>query len=214
MTETPLSLDPARTAVVNVHWQHDIVTAQGAFAPYFAESVARRHVISTTRDLVDQARAAGMLVVWARAAFRPGYPELPSNTGLNQAIKDLNALVEGSPGAEIIQELAPQADEPVVSHPGTSAFPATALEDILRCRGIETILFTGVSTNVTVEGTARDAVNRGYRAVIIEDACAAATDDAHTATLNTFSLLGQVAGVNDVKAALGALPARSIEWSL
>ncbi|MCY1159483.1 MAG: putative isochorismatase family protein ywoC [Citricoccus sp.] len=208
MTETPLSLDPTRTAVVNVHWQNDIVTGEGAFAPFFAESVARNQVIPAARDLVEHARQAGMLVVWARAAFRPGYPELPLNTGLNHAIKELGALVDGTRGAQIIDDMNPLDTEPVVSHPGTSAFPATALDDILRVHGIDTVLFTGVSTNITVEGTARDAVNRRYNTVIVRDACAAATDEAHEATLSTFSLLGRVASVEDIKSASSS-PARA-----
>jgi biuret amidohydrolase len=205
MTENLLQVDPSRTALVNVHWQQDIVTAQGAFAPFFAESVARHGVIDKTRSLVEAARSAGVLVIWARAAFREGYPELILNTGLNQAIRDLGALVEGSRGAQIIDDLAPTSREPVVSHPGTSAFPATPLDSILRRHGIETVLFTGVSTNVTVEGTARDAVNLGYRAVIVSDACAAATDGAHAATLETFSLLGRTARVEEIQAAMAGV---------
>src|ERR1700754_2744812 len=134
----------------------------GAFAPYFAQSVERHGVTDTMRGLVDTVRHAGVLVVWTRAAFRPGYPELILNTGLNRAIVDLGALVEGSKGAQIIPQLTPQHSEPIVSHPGTSAFPTTALDSILRRRGIDTVLFTGVATNVTVEGTASDAVNLGY----------------------------------------------------
>ena len=201
-TSAPLSLDPTRTALVNVHWQHDIVSPDGAFAPYFAQSVARHGVIDNTRRLVDTVRHAGALVVWARAAFLPGYPELILNTGLNRAIKDLGALVEGSKGAQIIPQLTPQHSEPIVSHPGTSAFPNTALDSILRRRGIDTVLFTGVATNITVEGTARDAVNLGYHTILISDACAAATDEAHEATLATFSLLGRTATAAHTAAAL------------
>ena len=208
MNANQLHLDPARTALVNVHWQQDIVTAHGAFAPFFAESVQRHGVIDRTRTLVDAAREAGVPVIWARAAFRPGYPELVMNTGLSHAIKELNALVEGSPGAQIVDELTPLDSEPVVSHPGISAFPVTPLDSILRRLGIETVLFTGVATNVTVEGTARDAVNLGYRAVIVSDACAAATDAAHDATLETFSLLGQTATVDEIQAALQAVTAQ------
>ncbi|MDQ1058114.1 nicotinamidase-related amidase [Arthrobacter globiformis] len=210
MTTNELQLDPARTALVNVHWQQDIVTAQGAFAPFFAEAVQRHGVIDRTRILVEAARESGVPVIWARAAFRPGYPELVMNTGLSHAIKDLNALVEGSSGAQIIEELAPLDSEPVVSHPGTSAFPVTPLDSILRRLGIETVLFTGVATNITVEGTARDAVNLGYRAVIVSDACAAATDAAHEATLETFSLLGQTATVDEIRAALEAVAAQPV----
>ena len=170
--------------------------------PIFAQSVERHGVIDTTRGLVDAVRHAGALVVWARAAFLPGYPELILNTGLNRAIKDLGALVEGSKGAQIIPQLTPQHSEPIVSHPGTSAFPNTALDSILRRREIDTVLFTGVATNVTVEGTARDAVNLGYHTILISDACAAATDQAHEATLATFSLLGRTATAAHVAAAL------------
>ncbi|CAN7500604.1 cysteine hydrolase [Pseudarthrobacter oxydans] len=210
MTTNELQLDPARTALVNVHWQQDIVTAHGAFAPFFAEAVQRHGVIDKTRTLVEAARDSGVPVIWARAAFQAGYPELVMNTGLSHAIKDLNALVEGSPGAQIIEELAPLDSEPVVSHPGTSAFPVTPLDSILRRLRIETVLFTGVATNITVEGTARDAVNLGYLAVIVSDACAAATDAAHEATLETFSLLGQTATVDEVRAALQGVAAQPV----
>lgn len=204
MTNPPiLDLDPRRTALVNVHWQNDIVTSSGAFAPFFAESVLRHGVIESTSKLVGSVRALGSLIVWARAAFRPGYPELILNNGLNRAISDLGALVDGSRGAQIIPELEPLPEESVVSHPGTSAFPNTALDMILRRAAIRTVLLTGVSTNVTVEGTARDAVNLGYDVVLVSDACAAATDEAHEATLATFSLLGKVATAEEVRAALG-----------
>ncbi|WP_280399769.1 cysteine hydrolase family protein [Nocardia carnea] len=202
MTESHLTLAPSRTAMVNVHWQHDIVTATGAFAPFFAESVQRHDVVATTRRLLDNFRAASAPVVFARAAFAPGYPELILNTGLNHAIVDLGALVEGSPGAQIIPELTPLTDEPIVSHPGTSAFATTPLDSILRRAGVDTLVFTGVATNVTVEGTARSATDLGYQVVIASDACAAATDEAHDATLATFELLGRVATTGRIIEAL------------
>ncbi|MFD6061346.1 cysteine hydrolase family protein [Rhodococcus wratislaviensis] len=206
-TNETISLDPTRTALVNVHWQHDIVTPEGAFAPYFAESVQRHGVIGTTLGVVSAFRRVGALVVWTRAAFQPGYPELILNTGLNHAIKNLGALIDGSPGAQIIPDLSPQHQEPVVSHPGTSPFPNTALDSILRHHGIDTVLFTGVATNVTVEGSARDAVNLGYNVILVSDACAAATDEAHEATLATFSLLGKTAAAEDIQSALDLMEA-------
>lgn len=197
-----LFLEPARTALINVHWQHDIVTPSGAFAPFFAESVKRNGVVGTAGTLLGAFRAASAPVVFTRAVFAPGYPELILNTGLNRAIVELGALVEGSPGARIIPAMAPLPTEPVVGHPGTSGFPTTPLDTILRRLGVETVVFTGVATNVTVEGTARDAVELGYDVVLVSDACAAATDEAHEATLATFGLLGQVATAADVAAAL------------
>ncbi|NDV09721.1 cysteine hydrolase [Rhodococcus sp. IEGM 248] len=97
----------------------------------------------------------------------------------------------------------PSSAEPVrLSIRSTSAFPNTALDAILRRRQIDTVLFTGVATNVTVEGTARDAVNLGYNVILVSDACAAATDEAHDATLVTFSLLGKVTSARDIQRAL------------
>ena len=189
------------TALVNVHWQKDIATGTGAFAPFFWESVERSGAIQTTTELVAHARDSGMLVIWAKAEFRPGYPELPMNNGLNEAIKASNSLIHGSHGAEFIDEFTPRENEPIVGHPGTSAFRDTPLDAVLRMNHIETVLFTGVATNITVEGTARDAVNLGYRTVIVADACAAATNAAHDATLETFSLLGQTATVGEIQAA-------------
>ncbi|WP_280424613.1 cysteine hydrolase family protein [Nocardia carnea] len=197
-----LVLDPARTALVNIHWQTDIVTPTGAFAPFFAESVIRNGVIGTAAALLAAFRAASAPVVFARAAFAPGYPELILNTGLNRAIVDLGALVEGSPGAQIIPEMAPLPTEPVVGHPGVSAFPSTALDTILRRAAVDTVVVTGVATNVTVEGTARDAIELGYHVILVSDACAAATDEAHEATLGTFGLLGRVATADQVTTAL------------
>lgn len=190
-----------RTALVNVHWQKDIASASGAFAPFFWESIERSGAIQTTVNLVEHARKSGMLVIWAKAEFRPNYPELPMNNGLNEAIKLSNALIHGSQGAEFLDEFIPLQDEPIVGHPGTSAFRDTPLDAILRMNHIETILFSGVATNITVEGTARDAVNLGYRSVIVSDACAAASEAAHDATLETFSLLGQTATVDEIHAA-------------
>ncbi|MFL4479692.1 cysteine hydrolase family protein [Paeniglutamicibacter sp. ORCA_105] len=190
-----------RTALVNVHWQNDIAGGNGAFAPFFWESIVRSGATQRTVELVADARKSGMLVIWAKAEFRPGYPELPLNNGLNEAIKASNALIHGSHGAENVADLTPLENELVVGHPGTSAFRDTLLDAVLRMNHIETVLFTGVATNITVEGTARDAVNLGYRAVIVSDACAAATDAAHDATLETFSMLGQTATVEEIRAA-------------
>ncbi|MFC8181748.1 cysteine hydrolase family protein [Rhodococcus sp. NPDC057297] len=202
MSTPPLVLNPARTALINVHWQNDIVTHEGAFATFFADQVDKHGVIDAARRLVNDFRAVGSLVVWSRAAFQPGYPELILNTGLNKAIKQLGALIDGSTGADIIPELTVRAGEPVVSHPGTSGFPDTALDSILRRREIDTVVFTGVSTNVTVEGTARDAVNLGYHVVLVSDACTADTDAAHEATLSTFGLLGQASTAAEIAVAL------------
>lgn len=202
-TATAPVLNPRTTAVINIHWQRDIVTREGAMGPFFADEVEGRDVIKHAAQVLAIARSRGAPVVYARAAFRPGYPDLVRNCGLFEQVAATGCLQEGTPGAEIIPELAPEAGEPIVTHARLSAFKGTELELMLRARGVTSVLMTGVATNVTVEGTARDAVDLGYRTVIAADACAAADGPAHEATLATFGLLGSVLNSTDLAAAFG-----------
>ncbi|MFD0692415.1 cysteine hydrolase family protein [Actinomadura fibrosa] len=199
----PPSLDPATTALINVHWQRDIVTPSGAFGPFFAAEVEARGAVERAASATRTARRHEALVVYARAAFRPGYTDLIQNCALYEQVAAVKCLQDGTPGAEIIPELSPAPDDPVVTHARISAFHGTELDLILRARGITTVLVTGVATNVTVEGTARDAVGLGYRTVLLADACAAADAGAHEATLATFQLLGSTLESTDLTAAFG-----------
>jgi nicotinamidase-related amidase len=189
------------TAVINVHWQRDIVTPEGAFGQFFAAEVERRDVVKHAAHVLALARKHGAFVVHARAAFRPGYPDLVRNCALFEQVAAAQCLQEGSPGAEIIDQMAPQPGELVLNHARLSAFQGTELELMLRARGIVNVLMTGVATNIAVEGTARDAVNIGYRTVLIDDACATADATAHEATLATFGLLGTVLQSTDLDSA-------------
>ncbi|MDF3310570.1 cysteine hydrolase [Rhodococcus sp. T2V] len=184
-------MNPMRVAIINVHWQRDIATSKGAFGPFFAESVKRGGCVSNARRAIDAVRAAGGMVVYARVAFRTGYPELVQNNALYRQVAAAEALLEGSEGAQIIPELSPDPADPIVTHTRLSAFQGTELDLMLRNRGVDTVLLTGVATDVTVSGTAKDAVGLGYRTILLADACAAATDAAHAAVLDTFQILGE-----------------------
>ncbi|MFD9192289.1 cysteine hydrolase family protein [Streptomyces phaeochromogenes] len=197
-------LDPSRTAVINVHWQRDIVKADGAFGPFFAEPVERRGVIAGADRLNRAARDAGATIVYTRVAFRPGYPDLFANCPLLALVAEHQALEDGTEGAAIVKELTPEAGDLVITHPRITGFHGTELDVLLRGKGIDTVLFTGVATNVSVEGTAREAVNHGYRTVLVSDACSAASDEAHQATLDSFALLGEVSTTDALVAALKA----------
>jgi nicotinamidase-related amidase len=198
------TLAPRATAVINVHWQHDIVTRAGAFGQFFADEVESRDVVKHAALVLATAREHGALVVHARAAFRPGYPDLVRNCALFEQVAAAQCLQEGTRGAEIIAELAPHPGELVLAHARLSAFAGTELELMLRARGIANVLMTGVATNIAVEGTARDAVNIGYRTALIADACATADAAAHEATLATFGLLGSVLQSADLGAAFAS----------
>ncbi len=111
-------------------------------------------------------------------------------------------LLDGTSAAEIIDELEPQTDDWVVTNTKVSAFAASDLDGRLRAAGIDTVVLFGVATNLCVESTGRAAGDLGYRVVIVSDACEAATDRAHEATLESFVVLGEVATADEVLAAL------------
>ncbi|SCL44162.1 Nicotinamidase-related amidase [Micromonospora citrea] len=196
-------IDPARTAVVGVHWQHEVVSPDGLFGPFFAEQVARHDVASHAARVNAAVRAAGGLVVYTRVAHRPGHPDLIPNTPSFAMIAERQAFLEGAPKSRIIDELAPEAGDVVITHVRLTGFFGTELDTVLRRRKIDTVLFTGVATNLSVTGTAFEAVNHGYRPVIVSDACTAATDEAHRASLETLGRLGEVVTTADVVDRLG-----------
>ncbi|TDC32135.1 cysteine hydrolase [Micromonospora sp. KC213] len=193
-----IEMDPTRVAVIGVHWQHDVVSPDGLFGPYFADQVARHRVASYAARLMAAVRSSGGLVVHSRIAFRPGYPDLIANTPAFATIGEQRGFLDGDPKTEIIDEVAPQVGDIVFTHARLTAFFGTELDVILRARGVKTVLLTGVATNLSVAGTAFEAVNHGYRMVVVSDACAAATDEMHRVTLEGIGLLGQVVTTDDV----------------
>ncbi|WP_264933571.1 cysteine hydrolase [Streptomyces sp. A012304] len=193
--------DPARTALINIHWQYDIVKPEGVFGPFFAEGVERHGLIAKNARLRKAARAAGAAVIHVRTAFRPGYTDLIVNSPLLALVEERKALVEGTRGAELIEELTPEIGEVVITHTRLTGFHGTDLDGILRGRGIDTVVFSGVATDHAVQGTAREAVNHGYRTLIVSDACSTTNDEAHQAALDTFTLLGEIVTTEDVVAA-------------
>ena len=109
----------------------------------------------------------------------------------------------------ILDELAPQPGDAVLNKTTMSAFHSSGFERLLRSWGVEQLIFTGVSTNSCVEGTARDAADRGYRCLLVEDGCGAASQRLHDATCENFQrLLGRVDSCDAVLAELGAAVAR------
>ncbi|MEH0973341.1 cysteine hydrolase [Micromonospora sp. CPCC 205546] len=191
-------LDPTRTAVVGVHWQHEVVSPDGVFGPFFAEQVARHRVASYAAQVATAMRTAGGLVVLTRVAHRPGYPDLIANTPSFAMVRERQAFLEGAPKARIVDELAPEAGDVVITHVRLGGFFGSELDTVLRGRGVQTVLFTGVATNLSVMNTVFEAVNHGYRPVVVSDACTAATDDTHRASLETLGQLGDVVSTAEV----------------
>ena len=193
-----MELNPERTAVIAVHCQGDIVSQEGAFAPFFFDEVKRRSVIEKVAGLLGAARHAGVHVVYTRVAFSPAYSDLVPNSPLLQGVQQGGSLQDGSALAEIISPLAPKAGDTVITHTTVGGM-TPELHSLLSARNVDTLLFAGVATNVSVEGTARTAVDLGYRVFLVEDACSAATQEAHQASVDSLSMLAGVTTVQDVE---------------
>jgi nicotinamidase-related amidase len=158
--------------------------------------IDERGVLPRVAKVLAAAREHGVLVLHARVVFPAGYPDIDREIPLLAIVVQQKALLDGSEGVEIVKDIAATKDDIVFDHVGTSAFVGGRLDQILEEHDINTVVLFGVATNVIVDGTARDAVNRGLRAVVVEDCCAAADQNTHLATLATLGLIihGVVAG--------------------
>lgn len=196
------TIDPARTALVAVHLQNDIVGADGAFASFFRAEVERAGVLEAAAGVLDEVRSAGVKVVYTRVAFQPGYPDLVANSPLLGIVEQNGCLVDGTPGAALCAQTAPQDGDVVVTHQRVTGFQASELDVVLRGAGVDTVIMLGVATNISVEGTARTASDLGYRTIVVSDACSAATGAAHRASLESLGLLAEVVTGEELSALL------------
>lgn len=185
-----MDLNPATTALIGIHWQNDIVSPKGRFAPTFSADAERTGVIGRTADLFASARTLGATVIYTRVCFRPGYPDLVANGPLLAGCQAAGALVDGEWGASLLDELTPQDGDLVVSHRRISGLWGSDLDTILRARGITHVLLTGVATNFSVLNTAFDAVNAGYTTVVVSDCCSSAEQAIHDVAVHTIEVIG------------------------
>lgn len=193
-------VQPGRTAIVAVDFQHDIVGADGAFAPMFHAEVRRTNVIPTAARLLAGARTLAAKIVYIRAAFQPGYRDLVANIPLFGTIAERGCLVDGTVGTAIVDPVAPHDDDVVLAHHRVSGFHGTELDTVLRGGGIDTVVLAGVATNLAVESTARAAADLGYRVLVVSDACSAVSGQAHDASLASLSMFAEIMAVDSLLA--------------
>ena len=213
---TDFEFDPARAALVIIDMQRDFLEP-GGFGETLGNDVSLlAAAIGPCRAMLDAARAAGMLVIHTREGHRPDLSDAPpAKVARGEPSKRIGdpgpmgrILVRGEPGHEIVAALAPIAGEPVIDKPGKGAFYATELEPMLRHRRIEALLVAGVTTEVCVHTTVREANDRGFRCAVLGDACASYFPHFHEAALAMVSAQGGIFGwVTDTRRAIGALTA-------
>jgi nicotinamidase-related amidase len=207
-------LNPAAAALLIIDMQRDFLEP-GGFGAMLGNDVGQlRRAIAPNRRLLVTWRAAGLTVIHTREGHRPDLSDLPPSKKVRgrgaTTIGDHGPmgriLVRGEAGHDIIPELAPLAGEPVIDKPGKGAFFATDLGAILAHRGIRQLVVTGVTTEVCVNTTVREANDRGFDCLVVADCCASYFPEFHEAGLRMIKaqggIFGWVAESDDVIAAV------------
>jgi biuret amidohydrolase len=208
-----IAIDPARTAIVMIDMQRDFLEP-GGFGETLGNDVSLlAKAIKPAKALLTWARKLGMLIVHTREGHRPDMADAPpakvERGAPSMRIGDPGAmgriLIRGEAGHDIIPELAPLEGEPVVDKPGKGAFYATDLQTILQNRGIQNLLVGGVTTEVCVHTTVREANDRGYRCIVVADACGSYFPEFHEMGLKMIKAQGGIFGwVSDSKRIIAA----------
>ena len=205
---------PSRTALVVIDMQRDFLEP-GGFGETLGNDVSLlTKVIEPLGALMSLARKIGMLVVHTREGHRPDLSDAP-RAKVERGAPSMRIgapgpmgriLIRGEPGHHIIAALYPQAGEPVIDKPGKGAFYATDLQSILHNRGIENLIVTGVTTEVCVHTTVREANDRGYRCIVPSDCCGSYFPEFHEMGLRMIKAQGGIFGwVSDSKRVMAAL---------
>jgi biuret amidohydrolase len=198
----PIAIALDRTAVIIIDMQRDFLEP-GGFGEALGNDVSLLSAaIGPCKRLLEGARRKQMLIIHTREGHRPDLSDAP-RAKVERGAPSLRIgapgpmgriLIRGEPGHDIVKELYPAEGEPVVDKPGKGAFYATDLHSILQNRGIEDLIVCGVTTEVCVHTTVREANDRGYRCIVPGDCCGSYFPEFHEMGLEMIKAQGGIFG--------------------
>jgi nicotinamidase-related amidase len=199
---TPLTVELGGAALIIIDMQRDFLEP-GGFGAALGNDVSRlQAAVAPCRAVLAAARQLGLVVIHTREGHRPDLSDAPPHKVERGDPKNRigapgpmgRILIRGEPGHDIIPELYPLQSEPVIDKPGKGAFYQTDLELMLRNRSIDTLFVCGVTTEVCVNTTVREANDRGFRCVVLSDCCASYFPEFHDAGLAMIKAQGGIFG--------------------
>ena len=212
----PFAFEVETTALMVIDMQRDFLEP-GGFGEMLGNDVSRLSaIVPATARLLGACRRAGMTVIHTRESHRPDLADCPRSKRergepqlrIGEPGPMGRILVAGEPGNAIVPELCPLDGEIVIDKPGKGAFYGTSLGEILRFRGIERLIFAGVTTEVCVQTTMREANDRGYDCLLVEDATESYFEEFRRVTIEMIraqgGIIGWTATCREVEAALAS----------
>jgi ureidoacrylate peracid hydrolase len=174
-----MPIDPKTTALLLIEYQNDFTSEGGALHQGVMAVMQSTNMLANSVQAANQARAAGVTVMFAPISFAKGYGEItPNPYGILKGVVDSNAFVRGTWGAAIADAISPAPEDIVVEGKrGLDTFASTNLDFILRSRGIKTLAVAGFLTNCCVESTARTGYEKGFNIVALSDCAATLSDE-------------------------------------